>query len=291
MAGTSKPVVIIESVALLAPRYDLWLCDVWGVIHNGERAFEAATSACAQFRSKGGTVVLVSNSPRPRNALIEQLDSIGVPREAYDAVATSGELTRQLVSRREGMRVFHLGPDRDKPIFAGLDVQHVALERAEVVVCSGLYDDRTETPEDYAEQLAELKRLGLTMICANPDHMVERGSSLIYCAGALAHAYEALGGEVVYAGKPHAAIYDLALGLAEKARGAPVAPERVLAIGDGLATDMAGAFAAKIDALFVASGVHIAGHNSGEKLEAASVTGLFEGHEAQPIAALSALKW
>jgi HAD superfamily hydrolase (TIGR01459 family) len=291
MAGTSKPVAIIESVAPLAPRYDVWLCDVWGVIHNGERAFEPATAACAQFRSKGGTVVLISNSPRPRNALIEQLDSIGVPREAYDAVATSGELTRQLVSRPGGMRVFHMGPDRDKPIFAGLDVQHVALDQAEVVVCSGLYDDRTETPEDYAERLAELKRLGLTMICANPDHMVERGSSLIYCAGALAHAYEALGGKVVYAGKPHAAIYDLALQLAEQARGTPVESERVLAIGDGLATDMAGAFAAKIDALFVASGVHVEGHNSGEELEAAAVTALFEGNEAQPIAALSALKW
>jgi len=291
MAGTSKPVAIIESVAPLASRYDVWLCDVWGVIHNGERPFEHAASACAKFRSQGGTVVLISNSPRPCNALIEQLDTIGVPREAYDAVATSGELTRQLVSRRGGMRVLHMGPDRDKPIFTGLDVQHVALDQAEVVVCSGLYDDRTETPEDYAERLAELKRLGLTMICANPDHMVERGSSLIYCAGALAHAYEALGGKVVYAGKPHAEIYDLALQLAEQARGEPVAPGRVLAIGDGLATDMAGAFAAKIDALFVASGVHVEGHNSGEELDAAAVTALFEGREAQPVAAVSALKW
>ncbi len=291
MAGKVKPVAIIESVAPLAPRYDVWLCDVWGVIHNGERPFEHATSACAQFRANGGTVVLISNSPRPCNALIEQLDSIGVSREVYDAVATSGELTRQMVSRRERMRVFHMGPDRDKPIFAGLDVQHVALDEAEVVVCSGLYDDRTETPEDYAERLAELKRLGLTMICANPDHMVERGSSLIYCAGALAHAYEALGGEVIYAGKPHAAIYDLALQLAAEARGAPIPAKRVLAIGDGLATDMAGAMAAKIDALFVASAVHVEGHNSGAELEAATVTALFEGHEAQPIAALSALKW
>jgi len=291
MAETSKPVAIIESIAPLAPRYDVWLCDVWGVIHNGERPFEDATSACVQFREKGGTVILISNSPRPCKALIEQLDDIGVPRQAYDAVATSGELTRQLVSRREGMRVFHLGPDRDKPIFAGLSVEHVAPEQAEIVVCSGLFDDRTETPEDYAERLAELRRLDLTMICANPDLMVERGSELIYCAGALVHAYEVLGGEVIYAGKPYAEIYDLALGQAEEARGEPVAPGRVLAIGDGLATDMAGAMAAKIDALFIASGVHIEGHNAGEELEAAAVTALFAGHEARPIAALSALKW
>ena len=291
MVPTEKSFEIIESVAPLAPRYDLWLCDVWGVIHNGKRPFEDATSACMRFREKGGTVVLISNSPRPCKALIEQLDDIGVPREAYDAVATSGELTRELVSRREGMRVFHLGPDRDKPIFADLSVEHVAPEQAEIVVCSGLFDDHTETPDDYAEQLAELRRLDLTMICANPDHMVERGSELIYCAGALAHAYEALGGEVIYAGKPHPEIYDLALGLAEEARNASISADRILAIGDGLATDMAGAMTAKIDALFIASGVHVEGHNAGEALEAAAVTALFAGHEARPIAALSALKW
>jgi len=291
MAPEEKSFEIIESVAPLAPHYDVWLCDVWGVIHNGQRPFEGATSACLQFRENAGTVVLISNSPRPCTALIEQLDDIGVPREAYDAVATSGELTRELVSRREGMRVFHLGPARDKPIFAGLSVEHVDAEQAEIVVCSGLFDDRTETPEDYAEHLGELRRLDLTMICANPDHMVQRGSELIYCAGALAHAYEALGGEVIYAGKPHAEIYDLALRQAEEARNAPIPAERILAIGDGLATDMAGAMAAKIDALFIASGVHIEGHNPGEELDAAAVTALFAGHEARPIAALSELKW
>jgi HAD superfamily hydrolase (TIGR01459 family) len=291
MMPNEKSLEIIESVAPLGARYDVWLCDVWGVIHNGERPFEGAASACMRFREKGGTVVLISNSPRPRTALIDQLDDIGVSRDAYDAIVTSGELTRQLVSQREGMRVFHLGPDRDKPIFAGLGVEQVALDQAEIVVCSGLFDDRTETPDDYAERLAELKRLELTMICANPDHMVERGSELIYCAGALAHAYEALGGEVIYAGKPHAEIYEMAFGLAKEARGVAIPAERILAIGDGLATDMAGAMAAKIDALFIASGVHVEGHNSGEQLEAASVTALFAGHEARPIAALSALKW
>ena len=291
MSGKANSVPIIDSLAPHASRYDVWLCDVWGVIHNGRWAFEAAASACMRFREQGGVVVLISNSPRPSEALVEQLDSLGVPREAYDATATSGDVTRGLISARERMRVFHLGPDRDKPIFDGLDVLHVGPEEAELVVCSGLYDDQTETPEDYADRLATLKRLELTMVCANPDLVVERGTDIVYCAGALAKAYEALGGEVIYAGKPYPAIYELALRLAGEAKGEPPDLARVLAIGDGLATDMAGAMAAKLDAVFVASGVHVEGHGHGDELDGAAVTALFEDHEARPIAAVSGLRW
>lgn len=291
MDTAAAEIPVLPSISGLASQYDLWLCDVWGVMHNGEHAFVAAGDACRRFREGGGTVVLISNSPRPGSGVARQLDGLGVAREAWDGIVTSGDVTRSLLEANRDKTLFHLGPDRDKGIFEGLDLTFARAGEAELVICSGLLDDETETPDDYAELLGVLAERGLPMICANPDLMVERGHRLIYCAGALAAAYEALGGAVTYTGKPHPPIYERALAQAALLRGSPVARERVLAIGDGLKTDMAGAAAAGVDALFVASGLHLAASGSEGSADAKAIRELFADAAMHPIAAQARLAW
>jgi HAD superfamily hydrolase (TIGR01459 family) len=165
------------------------LCDVWGVVHNGIAAFPEAGDALARFRASGGTVIFITNAPYPADAVQRSLDRVGVRGDSYDAITSSGEVTRGIVEARRAERVFHLGPPRDRSIFAGLDITFAPVETAEYVVCSGLFDDTVETPENYREMLALMRRRSLFMVCANPDVAVERGDTLIYCAGALADAY------------------------------------------------------------------------------------------------------
>ncbi len=291
MTMARRQIPILSSIAGLAGSYSVWLCDIWGVMHNGETPFPDAVHACLRFRAEGGLVLLLSNSPRPSEPVMSQLNGIGVPDTAYDAIVTSGDATRNLMSEKPGQRVFHLGPERDRPLFEGLDVKLVDLEEAEYVLLSGLYDDLSETPDDYADLLAQIKLRGLAMICANPDLQVERGSRLIYCAGALGAAYEKIGGEVVYPGKPHKPIYDLALARIAGLKGAKVPRGEILCIGDGLRTDMAGAFAARMDALYVASALHIDGANSNTPLEASTVSALFRESGIKPVAAQNGLAW
>jgi HAD superfamily hydrolase (TIGR01459 family) len=246
----------IERFSDLAPDYDVLLCDVWGVVHNGVAAFPEACDALARFRAGGGTVVLVTNAPRPGEGVQRILDRFGVQREAYDGITSSGDVTRSIIASRRGERVFHLGPERDVPMFAGLDAQRSPLETAEYVVCSGLFDDTTETPESYRGMLATMRGRALFMVCANPDIVVERGATLVYCAGAIAELYLTLGGEVLFCGKPHAPIYEAALAKAAAARGRVTPPARVLAIGDSVRTDLSGAAAFGLDCLFVTAGIH-----------------------------------
>jgi HAD superfamily hydrolase (TIGR01459 family) len=188
--------------------------------------------------------------------VVTLLDRLAFPREAYDAVVTSGDVTRTIIAGRASQSVFHIGPPRDVPIFDGLDTRLVPLERADYVVCSGLYDDTVETPRDYEKLIAELRARGLTMLCANPDVVVERGDKLVYCAGAIADLYVAAGGEVIFAGKPYRPIYEQALATARALRGGAGGHERLLAIGDSVRTDLAGAAAFGIDCLFVTGGIH-----------------------------------
>jgi HAD superfamily hydrolase (TIGR01459 family) len=247
----------IERFAPLATDYDVLLCDVWGVVHNGIAAFTDAVDALARFRAGGGTVIFITNAPYPAEAVQRFIDRLGVRTDSYDAITSSGDITRGIVETRLAERTFHLGPPRDRPIFAGLDVTFEPIETADYVVCSGLFDDTIETPENYREMLALMRRRSLFMICANPDVVVERGNTLVYCAGALADAYVALGGEVLYCGKPHAPIYEAALGQAAVFRGGELPPlARVLAIGDSVRTDLAGAASFGVDFLFVISGLH-----------------------------------
>jgi HAD superfamily hydrolase (TIGR01459 family) len=281
---------VLDSMSPFARRYDAWLADIWGVMHNGIRPFPNAVNACRMFREFGGTVVLISNAPRPRETVVEQLRIVGVPDDCYDGIVTSGDVTRSLISLYAGNAVYHLGPERDLPIFDDLGVRLSGLDDAAVVICSGLRDDEVETPDDYQPLLAEMLAFNIPMICANPDIMVERGDQLVYCAGALAENYALLGGEVVYAGKPHAPIYDLAFEMVAEKRGFGVPRRRIVAIGDGIRTDIAGAAAQEIDSVFVASGVHLA-VSAREKLNSATISRLFASNRARPIAALAELAW
>jgi HAD superfamily hydrolase (TIGR01459 family) len=281
---------VVGSLKDIGSRYRAWLVDIWGVMHNGRVSFPNAAAATCAFREQGGIVVLLSNSPRPSRALKEQLRHFGVPDDAYDATVTSGDLTRHEISKQEGSRVFHLGPERDSPIFSGLDVALVEPDEAEIVVCSGLFDDVTETPADYMDLLAKLAEHDLPMICANPDYLVERGHELVYCAGALAAIYEEKGGKVVYAGKPYGPVYELALETITDIAGRQVEKAEVLAIGDGVNTDIAGASAFGVDAVFVASGLHAPG-KGGEVLDARHLAELFTDRPRRPIAATNALVW
>lgn len=278
---------IIASIAALAADTDAWLVDIWGVIHNGVAPFDAATAACATFRAQGGTVLLLSNAPRPWTSVVDALDRLGVPRQSWDAIVTSGDAARGLLAEWSGKKVYHLGPERDLPLLAGLDLERVTPEQAEGIVCSGLFDDTTETPDDYRDILALLLARGLPMICANPDLKVERGDRIIYCAGAIAAAYAEIGGNVVYAGKPHLPIYDAADARIAALRGAPVPRRRLLAIGDGVKTDILGAARAGIRSVYVASGIHL----SGARLDQAALASLFPLPDTRPVAAMTALAW
>ena len=290
MTETPHTIPVVSSVKEIGSRYRAWLVDIWGVMHNGHSAFPRAAAATRAFRESGGVVVLLSNSPRPSPDVQAQLRQFGVPDEAYDATVTSGDLTRHELGKYEGARVFHLGPERDLPIFAGLDVSLSDWQDADVMVCSGPFDDETETPDDYVDLFRQMAARKLPMICANPDQLVERGQRLIYCAGALASAYEKAGGAVVYAGKPHGPVYDLAFETIARLAGSTVGKDEVLAIGDGVHTDIAGAGNYGLNALFVASALHAPG-DGGEALDAPHIAELFAETSRLPIAATHALDW
>ncbi len=280
-----KAISLIDSIAPLYGEADVWFLDIWGVLHNGVQPFGRAVSACQNFRANGGKVILVSNSPRPRSGVEKQLDHIGVPKDVYDAVLTSGDVSRVLIAGFEGHPVFHLGPERDVPVFVGTGVELASAIEAVAIVCTGLFDDETEIPHDYEARLQSFAKRRLPMICVNPDKTVERGGSIIYCAGALAEAYEKLGGNVVYAGKPFAPIYEEAFHVAAQLTGAPVPPSRVLAIGDGVNTDIAGALDAGVRAVYIASGVNM---QKGEDISDAAAR-LFPDPTKRPIAVMEKL--
>ena len=249
---------LLAGLREIADRYDALLCDIWGVVHNGRTPFADGCSALARFRAERGPVVLISNSPRPSADVAGQLDALGVPREAWSAIVTSGDATREELRGRAPGPAWALGPVRDAPIYDGLGIRFAEVpEEAAFVSCTGLFDDEIETPEDFRERLKYCVDQGLTMVCANPDRVVQRGSKTIFCAGALADVYLEYGGEVVMAGKPFAPIYELAVVQVGLQAGREVARDRLLAIGDGLRTDVLGANGQGIDVLFTAaSGIH-----------------------------------
>ena len=277
---------ILSSIATLADTSEAWIVDIWGVMHNGARAHAAAGDACRRFRARGGIVVLLSNAPRPFSAVIPHMTSLGVDPDAYDTGVTSGDATREMIADWQGRPLLHIGPERDRGLFEGYDVHFSAPETAEVVICSGLHDDSKETPADYATLFEKLLARGVPMICANPDIMVERGEDLLYCAGALAADYEAKGGKVTYAGKPHTPIYDRTLREISRLKGRRVAKESILCIGDGVETDLKGAHNAGFRSVFIASPIFLP-----EGLSAPALTKLFADRPFSPVAALPALMW
>ena len=245
---------MISGLAEIADNYDALLCDVWGVMHNGKRAFAGVDAALQQFRAnKGGKVLMLSNAPRPALNVQQRMDDVGNQRDSYDAILTSGDAARIMLAQygREGKKCFHLGPEKDADLVVGLEIEFTPSEVADIVLLSGLYDDTSETPDDYADLLAQLKARDLPVICCNPDRMVQFGEQVIFCAGAVAELYENIGGKVIWVGKPHHLIYQQA----RKMLDAMGAGGRVLAIGDGAKTDMVGAQQAGLDALFIAGGL------------------------------------
>lgn len=248
----------LKNLSEIADDFDALLCDAWGVIHNGVSLFPGVEHALVEFRRTRGPVVILTNAPRPSSVIPPQLDRLGLSRSAYDAVVTSGDATRAAISALLPAPVYRLGPDKDETLYEGLGVGFASLDEAGLIVCTGLFDDSSETPADYAELLARAAARRLPMVCANPDIVVRWGERLIYCAGALAQAYEKIGGQTIYGGKPHAPIYDLALRRLQEIGGRALDRGRVLAIGDGVATDIAGANRNRFPSLFVAGegGVH-----------------------------------
>jgi HAD superfamily hydrolase (TIGR01459 family) len=276
----------------IAPVYDGLICDVWGVVHNGQMPFAGAVDALRRFRAQHGPVVLLTNAPRLAEDVKAQLARIGVPPDCYDAIVTSGEATRADLARRATasapLAVFKLGPERDSATWEGLNLRFVEPEEAELVLCTGLFNDEVETPADYRDLLARCKFRDLAFLCANPDVTVRRGDALVYCAGALARVYETLGGEVVYFGKPYGAIFDVARASLNAVK--PVA--RPLVIGDGLATDLRGANDAGLDVLFIAGGV--VGAEIGElprALAESRLAELFAAHGVHAVARMQQLAW
>jgi HAD superfamily hydrolase (TIGR01459 family) len=282
---------LAPGLSALAERYDLLLCDVWGVVHNGRDAFPSACDALSRFRAHGGEVVLISNSPRPNAGVVAQLDAFGVPRAAISQVVTSGDATRKLLAARAPGPAWKIGPDRDDPLYEGLGLQFSDLEHAAFVACTGPFDDEAETPDDYRERFGAAIARGLPMICANPDIVVQRGDKLIYCGGALAELYTALDGQVFMAGKPHAAIYELALAEAAKLTGREIDRRRVLCVGDGPRTDLRGANAQGLDALFIAAGIHGQEILAKGVLDVAMMDHVFETEGVTATWAMAELVW
>jgi HAD superfamily hydrolase (TIGR01459 family) len=287
-----------SGLAALAPDYDVLLCDVWGVVHNGVAFFEKSVDALIRFRVKGGVVVLVTNAPRPKSKVVRMLDRLAVPQNGYDGVVTSGDVAVAMIAARGTAPFAHIGPAFDESVFAaaaeigGHTARRVSLEEASYVVCTGLFDAESETPANYRSRLASMKERDLDFICANPDIVVELGTSLYYCAGALAELYEGMGGKVIHAGKPHLPIYERALAVAADVKGHAFDRRRVLAIGDGLNTDIKGGANQSIDTLFVTSGIHRSDlQGDAGVLNIAALRRLCDAHGVAPTAVMSQLVW
>jgi HAD superfamily hydrolase (TIGR01459 family) len=278
----------VERLRDLVGGTEVVLSDIWGVVHNGLEAFPEACEALHTYRQRGGTVILITNAPRPADSVQRQLRKLGVADDTYDAIVSSGDLTRHFVADHPGKKMFWLGPERDSSIHRGLNAALAPLEQADYIVCTGLFDDETESAEDYRGMMLQARERKLTLVCANPDIVVERGDRLIYCAGAIAELYRELGGEVIFYGKPHRPIYERAMALAAEQRGHPAELRHVLAIGDSVRTDLAGAHGFGIDCLFVTRGIHSEEFEGIDQLDPASVKELF-GHP--PRALMRELRW
>jgi HAD superfamily hydrolase (TIGR01459 family) len=277
-----------ERLSDLVDGVEVILSDIWGVVHNGLESFPEACEALHTYRKRGGTVILITNAPRPADSVQRQLRKLGVADETYDAIVSSGDLTRNFVADHPGKKIFWIGPERDSSIHRGLDAVMAPLEQADYIICTGLFDDETESAEDYRAMMLQAHEHKLPLICANPDIVVERGDRLIYCAGAIAELYRELGGEAIFYGKPHRPIYERAMALAAKRRGRPTSLDRVLAIGDSVRTDLTGALGFGIDCLFLTRGIHSEEFEGIDQLDPASVKELF-GHP--PRALMRELRW
>jgi HAD superfamily hydrolase (TIGR01459 family) len=299
----SKPVAspphLLAGLSAIAGNYDAILCDVWGVIHNGVAPYPDAVDALQRFRAQGKTVVLITNAPRPGSIVVEFLDALRVPRDAYDGLVSSGDVAVYLILERGNRPLAHIGPAQDRSLFvaaealSGRAMPLVDLAAADFVVCTGFIDAEKEVPGDYAGRLDLMARRDLDFLCANPDIVVEVGNKLLYCAGALAEAYAAIGGKVIQAGKPYPRIYARALAQAARFAGKTLNLARVLAIGDAMHTDIKGGQSQSLATLFVTSGIHRGElhRTAASELDAAAFRQFFENTGFAPTAAITELRW
>ena len=287
----TSPLPSISGLADLAGRYDAVLSDVWGVVHNGVAAFPSAVDALVAYRKAGGKVVFITNAPRPSGPLIEMLDRLGVTRDAYDAIVSSGDATRVMIAKYSGKAIHHVGPPTDDDaLYEGLDVRRTGADEAEAVVVTDL-DTDDDTPEMYRERAKVWLERKLPMICANPDRVVEHGDKIIYCGGALGDLYAAMGGMVLMAGKPYQPIYEEAYRLAEVAAGKALEKSRVLAIGDSVRTDATGAAMFGLDLLFVTGSIHAAELDAFGKPDPQAIIDLVAPSRARLTGFLPRLTW
>lgn len=284
---------ILTSAGELLSRYDAVFCDVWGVVHDGLKAFPRACEALSRFRETGGTVVLVSNAPVPQARVAAMLDSRKVPRSAWDAIVSSGDIALAHVEERRYGALYCIGPhDRDSALFSAVADRRVErLQDADAILCSGLVDDELETVENYHPMLEIAHECRLPFVCANPDLVVDVGGKLYLCAGAIAEVYEAMGGPVFWAGKPHPSAYGTARTIAEKIRGAALDQGRILGIGDALRTDLKSAEGLGVDALFIAAGIHRHDAMEGEAIDTDRLSRLFAANPVPAIGAMAYLAW
>jgi len=289
---------IIESLAEISAPYDALYCDLWGCLHNGITPFPAAVAALRSFRNQGGRVVLMTNAPRPSSWVMRSLDSMGLPRDCYDMIVSSGDAAQAaMVAGAVGYRIWHIGPEKDDGFFTelpddlkgGPEVERVDLAHAEGIVCTGPFNDATETPDDYRASFLRAKAMGLKLLCANPDIVVDQGDTRLYCAGALAQLYDEMGGESLYYGKPHPPIYDLARGRLA-ADGHEVASDRILALGDGIATDVQGAIGEDIDVVFITGGIAAGETGTARQPDPAQLKVFLDGHSLAPTYAMGFLR-
>ncbi|AHM04318.1 HAD superfamily protein involved in N-acetyl-glucosamine catabolism [Roseibacterium elongatum DSM 19469] len=252
---------IIESLSEISDRYDVLFCDLWGCVHNGLEPYAEAIDAMRAFKAKGGTVLLLTNSPRPRASIERQLNKMGLPKDTWDVIATSGDSARLAMWRGAvGEKVYFIGEDHDEGFFRpmelaedAVDITRVPLAEADGIVCTGPFDPMAD-PSVMRPEFLLAKTRGLKFLCANPDIVVDRGETREWCAGALAQLYTEMGGESLYFGKPHPPIYDLARRRLQQF-GRPASTERILAIGDGIRTDVLGGMGESIDTVFITGGL------------------------------------
>jgi HAD superfamily hydrolase (TIGR01459 family) len=220
------------------------------------------------------------------------LDARDVPRDAYDDIVASGAIALRHIEAKGYRRLYCIGPqDRDAATFSRLTAERVGLESADAILCTGLNDDRNETAESYRPVLEQARRRHLPFVCANPDLVVDVGGTQYLCAGAIADLYERMDGEVFWAGKPHANAYDAATEAAGRIRGAAVSRDRIIAVGDSIRTDLMGAQAAGIAAIFVASGIHREEMMGGGSLDPAKLEQLFAPPAPSAVAVMPRLAW
>ena len=291
MSDTGIETAILQSARALLEGYDVLLSDVWGVVHDGRRAYAGAGEAFARFRAAGGTVLLLSNAPMPSSWVAGVLDEKGVRRDSWDAIVSSGDIALEHVAERGFERVHHIGTPRDLPLFETMRAVRTSFADADAIVCTGLVDDRRETAESYRALLEKARERDMPLVCANPDLIVDVGGELLPCAGVIAELYAEMGGPVFWAGKPYATAYERAMEVVARLRGSKADPRRVLAIGDAVRTDIAGASAYGLDSLFIAQGIHRDEVLRGQRLDPALLTQFLQRHGVRPIAAMEGVAW